>query len=78
MIMATIRHDGGDKGEEGRKETLLYIVMLAGALIGFGVAFAKGWTSVKSIGDFVGILSAVMGLCAGLVIYGLCRIFLRR
>ena len=76
--MPTTRHDGGENGERTRQETLLYIVMAAGALIGFGVAVAKGWTSNGSIGDIVGIFSAVMGLCGGLVVYGLCRIFLRR
>ena len=78
MIMARFRHDGGDKGEQNRQETLGHIVMATGALIGYGIAFAKGWTSNKSIGDIVGIFYAVVGLCAGLVIYGLCRIFLRR
>ena len=78
MIMAKFRHDGGDKGEQNRQETLVYIVMATGALIGFGIAFAKGWTSNGSVGDIVGIVSAVMGLCAALVVYGLCRIFLRR
>jgi len=78
MIMATNRHDGGDNREQNRQETLVYAVMMTGALIGFGIAFAKGWTSNKSIGDIVGIFSAVMGFCTGLVIYGLCRIFLRR
>jgi len=78
MIMARFRHDGGDEKEHNRKETLAFICAAFGGGAGYGVAAAKDWTANSAIGSMVGLCAAVIGVCAGMLVYALCLFFLRR
>ena len=78
MIMAKTRHDDGDKGDQNRKETLVFILVSAGGACGYAVAAAKGWTANSAIGDMIGFCAAAIGVCAGVLVYALCLLFLRR
>lgn len=70
-------HRGNESGHVFQ-ETLLYVIMFCGALVGFGFAVAKGWTGNRDVGGMVSVFSALIGACAGLVIYGLARLFMRQ
>jgi hypothetical protein len=78
MIMARSRHDGGDEKEHNRKETLAFICAAFGGIAGYGVVAANGMTANPKLGDYAAICGILIGVCSGILVYGLCLFFLRR
>jgi hypothetical protein len=76
--MPSNRHDGGDKQEQRWQGTIALFVAAAGALAGYGITIAKGWAANSKFGAAAAGGGTLIGTCVALLVYGLCRIFLRR
>ena len=77
-MMPTARHDGGDEKEQRQQGFLATVAVVLGAFAGYWFVYSKGMTENPKVGDYAAICGILIGACVGMLVYGLCRIFLRR